>query len=564
MKTKYLNLLSVGSIFIAALPYLYFTFLNVDPLHDGWFTAPAVRIADSGLPYRDVVTSYGWVSPVILSLFSNIFGFHLVHSRVVGLLLLLGISCLFFVILRRRVGVRLASTLLSMWLIINLGQISRDSSSLPAWGFWPNQLLVLISLLGILFLTSKRSLSYSQVLVIGILAGISPWVRAQGALILIAILLVFFVHLSRSGNFSGLSKRLLLIGSTAFTFFLPLILIIISGSFNNFVWQTIEMPRTGEWVGMPKPLTWIVQNIGLASVFALSVIVVGILISKFNILTRYIVFLLTPLLYIVWKYPIVIGERSENIIIRKSQSVAYLYSNFHLFTFPVLVLLALFLVYSLFSLTTWLKNTRMIRENLALQIFCLSAPAVTLIYYNFGHVWGVTPLILISLVYSWKELASKFVAFAPTIRLLFIYTVIASFLATPQIYGRVFQQSFSYSAPGLELMRGQDVSQVHQVRKALRTISQIPRNQKVFFLCESALYSIIGERYISDNIFYSTSMTKFERRPNLYRKPKLETQYLVYCPGSYTLRVEEIPGTWTLASFSPDPGKSTLVVYKRS
>lgn len=561
---RYFNLLSAGCVVVASLPYLYFTFLNVDPLHDGWFTAPAVQIAEGGLPYKDVVTSYGWVSPVILSLISRILGFHLIFPRLFGLLLLFGISFLLFVILRRLVSFRWACGLLSMWLMINLGQSSKSPSSLPAWGFWPNQLLVLISLLGIFFLISRQSLSYSKIVLIGILAGISPWIRAQGMLTLVALLFVFLVHLSRREELSGGRKRLLLIGTTTFAFFLPLMLIIFTGSFHNFIWQTVEMPRTGEWVGMPKPLPWILQNIGLASMFAISVILFGVLLTKFKSASRYVVFVLAPILYLVWKHPFEVGERSGNLIFGKLQSITFLYSNYYFFTFSLLVLLAIFLVYSLYLVTIFFQNNRRIKDDLAFQIFCLSAPAVTLIYYNFGHVWGVTPLILIPLIYSLQEFLPRSVALAPTIRLLLIYSVTVSILATPQVYGRVFQQSFSYSAPGLELMRGHDANQVHQVREALRTISQIPRNQKVFFLCESALYSIIGDRYISDNIFYSTSMTKFERRPSLYREPKLETQYLVYCPGSYTLTVDEIPGTWTLASFSPDPGTSTLVVYKRS
>lgn len=563
IRRNYQIFLGSGSILIASLPYVFLSFLNVDPLHDGWFSSPGVRIAEGGLPYRDVVTSYGWVSPAILAVVTKIFGFHLLSSRIIGLLLLFGISWLLFSVLRRILSFRVASLLLSMWLLINLGQVSRDRDSLVSWGFWPNQLLVLISLLGIFYITSGKALSNSKVLLIGTLAGISPWIRAQGILILLALILVFLVNLDRSKGPSNRGKKILLIGSSTITFILPLIFVIVSGSFDYFIWQTIEMPRTGEWVGMPKLLPWILQNIGLAFVFALSAAVFGCLLSRFKFPIRFAGLLMAPILYLIWKNPIEIGPRSDHLVVRKLQSIANLYSNFYFFTYPVLVLLAVFLVYSLYSFTVIARNYRHINDNLALQVFCLSAPAVTLIYYNFGHIWGVTPLILTALAYSHREFLPGFVPSVPTIRFLFIYALIVSIFAAPQIYGKVMQQSFSYRSPGLEFMRGHDATQVRQVREAFQTISRIPRNQKAFFLCEYALYSIPGGHFLSDNIFYSTSMTKFQNRPEIYRFPKTKTKYLIYCPGAYTLRVDALPGFWSVASFSPDSDRTSFVVYQR-
>ena len=543
-------------------PYIYYTFMNIDPLHDGWFTSPATAIANGAIPYKDVVTSYGWVSPVILSVIVKIGGFHLIYFRLLGLFLLLLICVLFFLILRSYVGIGKAGLALSMWLLINLGGISRDSNSLPAWGFWPNQLIVAISLLAIYLLVTRKDFRLRSILVLGFLAGVSPWIRGQGLLTLLSVLVAVSQSISVQ-EFRRAAKHwvLFLLVSIA-TFLAPFIFLIRYSALRDFLWQTVEMPRTGEWVGMPNPITWIFQNIGLSFGFLFVVSVCAFFVSRFKVPQKVFFVWLSLFLLVLWNLRLDSESHSTNFIFRKMQSFAHLYVNYNYFSFPILVILGIFLL-----LVTY-KGFQYLRFNLNtprsdFNIYILSVPAVTLIYYNFGHLWGVSPLIIVTLFhyYSNSTLNSKLVS--QILTCLVSYSVIVSALAIPQIYSNMIGKTYAYNAPGLEFMRGQNRLQVRDVTTSINIIRRIPKSDKAFFLCENALYSVSKNRYISDNIFYGTSMTKFDLRSLAYKVPRRDTRFLIYCPGSNTIEVGQLPGKWEMADFSSKSDFRDVQIFKR-
>jgi hypothetical protein len=104
---------------------------------------------------------------------------------------------------------------------------------------------------------------------------------------------------------------------------------------------------------------------------------------------------------------------------------------------------------------------------------------------------------------------------------------------------------------------------VNDVSRSVEIIRNIPRGENSFFFCENALYAISEGRYISDNIFYGTSMTKFDLRPEVYKTPSAETRYLIYCPGSRSIDIEHLPGKWTIAEFSSETNFLGVQIYKR-
>jgi hypothetical protein len=547
---------------ISFFPYIYFSFFNVDPIHDGWFTSPATAIADGATPYKDVITSYGWVSPVFFTLIIKLGGFHLIYFRLFGLLLHVLICLTFFLILRHFLDSGKASLIISMWLLINLGQLTRDPSSLPAWSFWPNQLIVLISLLSIYFLVVREDFRLRIVLILGILAGISPWVRAQGLLTLVAVLFVVTLHLWSTKSRDSLRVWIFFIFAIGITVGTPLAFIIKGGAFNNFRWQTIDMPRTGEWVGMPNPTTWILQNIGLSFIFLIAVVACALLLSRVELSPKVFTLGLSLLLLFLWKMRLNSESHSTNFLHRKLESLAHLYVNYNFFTFPLLVMLGLFILVVMYKGLRFLRLS-LDRPRSEFAIYILSLPAVTLIYYNFGHLWGVTPLIFLSLLHLYLEKSFSLPIQSRFVTIIFIYSMVVSLLALPQIYGRMLTPSYSYNVPGLELMRGQDVNQVSNVSRSIELIRNIPSEEKAFFFCEYALYSISKGRYISDNIFYGTSMTKFDLRPVVYKGPDAATRYIIYCHGSNSIDIGHLPGKWALAEFSPDANFLGVQIYKR-
>ena len=547
---------------ISFFPYVYFTFFNVDPLHDGWFTSPAMALAHGAVPYRDVITSYGWVSPVVFSLIIKLAGFHLIYFRIIGLVLHALICIIFYLTLRNFVDSIKASVITSIWLLINLGQLTRDHNSLPAWSFWPNQLIVLISLLTIYFLVVRRDFRLRTILTLGTLAGLAPWVRAQGLLTLAAALLVVTQHLWSIRSRESLRVGIYFFSVSIIAVSAPLAFIIKNAAFSNFRWQTIDMPRTGEWVGMPNPITWIFQNIGLSFSFLTVVTACAFLVSRFEITPKVFCGGLSLALIILWKMRLASESHSANFLYRKLQSFAYLYVNFNYFSFPLLVMFALFILVVIYKGFRYL-SFRPGSPRADFNIYILSVPSITLIYYNFGHLWGVAPLLVLSLMHFYSGKKLSLVTLKNFVTILTTYSIVVSVLALPQIYGRMLAPSYSYNVPGLEFMRGQDANQVNDVSRSVELIRNIPTGEKAFFFCENALYAVSGNRFISDNIFYGTSMTKFELRPEVYRVPRTDTRYLIYCPGSNTIDVGQLPGKWELAEFSPKTRFSGVQIYKK-
>ena len=136
-------------------------------------------------------------------------------------------------------------------------------------------------------------------------------------------------------------------------------------------------------------------------------------------------------------------------------------------------------------------------------------------------------------------------------------------IAVPQVYQNLYKPTLSYSASGLSGMSGQDSRQVVEVRNALHSLSQLPDQSIVFFLCKDALYSTIEGRYLSDNLFYSSTMTRFDKRSASYRKPTAETDFVVYCPGSDTVKVSDLSGNWVVSDFSDNTPQSVIQIYER-
>jgi hypothetical protein len=557
------NALAWLSLILAITPYLYFAFLNVDPLHDGWFSTPAVSLSEGGVPYRDVVTSYGWFTPALIGSVIKIFGFQLLYFRLIGVFFLLGICALFIILLRKSLGFNKSLVAVSIWLMIGLGQMTKDPQALPAWGLWPNQIIILGSLVLIYILLRTDNFSFSTLTLIGLIAGLAPWIRAQGILILAASLFVFAIRLYQS-NSPNKSLRVIQLFSVSLTAFsAPFLYLLETGAIDEWFWQTIEMPRTGEWIGMPNPADWAIQNFGLAISVTLALFLVSNVLRLLKVSGNKMIILFAPFLILISIFPVAKAPIDGSLVIRKVHSVLYLYSNYHFYTLPVLVILSvtLFLVFKILQ-KTFITRGRFLFEMPSL-VAILGIPTLTLVYYNFGHLWGVAPLLVLSILYYWKPRGDSLSYFGHFQQTVSAYSIIVALIAVPQVSQNLYKPTFPYSTTGLSGMSGQDNQQVVEVRNALYSLSQLPEQSIVFFLCKDALYSTIEGRYLSDNLFYSSMMTRFDKRSPSYRKPSAETNFVVYCSGGDTVEVSDLPGNWVLSDFTDNTPQSGLQIYER-
>lgn len=550
-------------LILALFPYGCFVFLNVDPLHDGWFSAPATALADGGVPYRDVVTSYGWFTPALLATIVNVFGFQLLYFRLISLLLLMGICFLSILIAKKSVGLNKALGIVSIWLLIGLGQMTKDPQALPAWGLWPNQFIIFGTLLLVYLLLRSNNLSYSTLTLIGLIAGLTPWIRAQGILIFASALLVFTVRIYQSIDSNRSPKIFHLFSVSFLAFSAPFLYLLLTGAVDQWFWQTIEMPRSGEWVGMPDPAVWIVQNFGLSIILTLGLFLVSLVLGLFKMSSKKVVMLLAPVLVLISIFPVPRAQLDDSEVIRNVHSLLFLYSNYHFFTLPVLIILTsiLLLVFRILWKTLVTRGRNLIEMPTLVAI--LGIPPLSLVYYNFGHLWGVAPLLFLSILHYRKQNDGHSSLFRRFPRVVIVYSVLVALIAIPQVYTNLAKPTSAYSASGLAGMKGQDNQQVLGVKNAIQSLSRLPKDSLVFFLCEDAFYSTFGGRYLSDNPFYSTSMTRYELRSLENRFPSSETNFVVYCPGSNTIPVEQLPGDWVLSDFKGNLFSAGLQIYER-
>jgi hypothetical protein len=238
-----------------------------------------------------------------------------------------------------------------------------------------------------------------------------------------------------------------------------------------------------------------------------------------------------------------------------------LYTNFNFYNLPILVILCA----TLLLLFKILQNSLATRGRVLVEtptlVAALGLPTLTLVYYNFGHLWGVAPLLIIIILHYWKSRAHSFSRTLHFRQVVWIYSILVALIAIPQVYLNLVKPTFAYSASGLSGMRGQDSQQVIGVDNAIDSLSRLPKGDLVFFLCEDAFYSITDEKYISDNLFYSSSMTRFDKRSSRFRVPSAETNFIVYCPGANTISITDFPGSWVLSDLTSS--KSNLQIYER-
>lgn len=553
----------IGLFFLIGLtPYVFYSFLNLDPLHDGWFTAPATALADGRVAYRDVVTSYGWFTPAFFAAIVKSFGFQLLYFRLAGLLLLVGICAFFVLLVQKSIGLNKSLAIVSVWLLIGLGQMTKDPLALPSWGLWPNQFLIIASLL-LIYLLLRSELTFPMLAFTGLIAGLAPWVRAQGILLLASALFVFTIRIYQSNSPKKPLRIIQLFSVTFVTFIIPFFYLLRNDAINEWYWQTIEMPRTGEWIGMPNPVDWVIQNMGLAIILTFALLIVSTLLMFLRLSARNLVFLFAPVLILLSIFPITKAPLEGSLVVRKIHSLLYLYTNFNFYNLPVLVILCA----TLFIFFKILQNSLATHGRALVEIPTLVAalgfPALTLVYYNFGHLWGVAPILVVIILHYWKSRGDSFSMVSHFRQVVLIYSILVALIAIPQVYLNLVKPTYPYSASGLSGMRGQDSQQVVGVNNAIQSLSKLPEDNSVFFLCEDAFYSTIDGRYISDNLFYSSSMTRFDKRSLSFRIPSAKTNFVVYCPGTNTISITDFSGSWVLSDLTSGQSKTSLQIYER-
>ena len=223
----------------------YFSFLGVDPHHDGIMLKPASDIARGQMLFRDTFTQYGALTTLLQAWVVAVFG----HSLVVINLLTVFFYGLIAVMLWLIWSLFLPPNLATIACVIWLFQAPYHD---PGYAFlpWPSvyalffQLLTLYTLL--LFLKTKKIVWQ---LIAGVATALTFWSRQPVGFLLMGGIIFYFVILRfKKYKLPSLMSFFL---SYIFTHSVFFIWIIQHNAFSDWFYQTIRFPAT--WATSASP-----------------------------------------------------------------------------------------------------------------------------------------------------------------------------------------------------------------------------------------------------------------------------------------------------------------------
>lgn len=546
------ELLLYVAIILALATHGFLAFLNADPLHDGWFLAPAVEVASSDTSwfYRDVLTPYGFVTPALQSILVEIFGVQLLPSRLAAFFLTVLTAIVLAKALSIHLSLRTSLILVLAHLLISLGQLTKSPDS-AALGMWPNSLMLPVFLFGYVAILKWERWHPALLATAALAVASLPWIRAQGALFSI-IWIIGFLALHRN-------KRLPKTTALVFTLWAavtlaPLVWVSWIGALDDFFWQTVLMPATREWVGMPNPADWVFEFGGATLLVGGGIYVIGYLLSRvtarksrgevgFQVAS--IISLAT--IGLVWLL-------AESSLFSAEGNFLRLFSETYVFAAPSMALAFLMLVL-LPSLAIRLRRHLILEDVI---VYSLLASTITLVYYNFFHIIGLLPVLLLAAVHFKEDFRKPDIGSATVITWVTCGLAAVSLIQTFQLVSRDF---YPYSSGILTGMFGTEENRVEQIDSNFAALSGVPHDEEIFFDCGSPLYSLANGAYMSDNLFYSNIMSEFERRAEIYQMPADGTRYWVTCDPK---RASSVNGPdWSPLGDVEDPHLD-VVIYERS
>jgi len=174
---------------VILLSILKITF-QVDPIHDGTFYSSGFALTQNLLIYKDIATSYGPITHLFSAILINFFGTSLMVHRIGWLLLQLFIALISFKLLMIKLNFNKSFFLAISLILLDPNAMGISLGYVHASRYWPNQIIVLTSLIVVLLvykiLSLKRNLNF-LIFLLGMINCLFPFIRAQSSVIFIFI-----------------------------------------------------------------------------------------------------------------------------------------------------------------------------------------------------------------------------------------------------------------------------------------------------------------------------------------------------------------------------------------
>ena len=263
---------------VIILSILKITF-QVDPIHDGTFYSSGFALNENLLIYKDLATSYGPITHLFSAMLINFFGTSLIVHRIGWLVLQFFIVLISFKLLLLKLSFNKSFFVAFSLLILDPNTVGVSLGYVNASRYWPNQIIVLVSLIVVFLVYKILSLHHNLNFLVFLLGAINclfPLVRAQSSIISIFVtgfVLYLFKNNPKSllyfllGTFTGLASLMAILSKYM--------------DFGEFIKQTLILPLD------PSVPYSKFDSIGTARFFVIVLLSVGFF---------YLVFLTTKLL----------------------------------------------------------------------------------------------------------------------------------------------------------------------------------------------------------------------------------------------------------------------------
>ena len=246
IKSKVFLIMQVGLVFLLTISIAgYFSFLGVDPHHDGIMLKPASDIAKGQMLFRDTFNQYGALTTIFQSWTLTVFGHYLIVIKLLTVFFYGLIAVVLWLIWSLFLPEVLATGACSIWLFL-APYHHPDCYFLP----WSSvyalffQLVTLYSLLR--FLQTKKNLWQ---IIAGISIALTFWCRQPVGVFLFGSVL-FFLFILRLKKYKIGSMSLFYI-SCVLTHSIFIIWLCVNNAFFDWIQQTIYIPTV--WaIGSPR------------------------------------------------------------------------------------------------------------------------------------------------------------------------------------------------------------------------------------------------------------------------------------------------------------------------
>ena len=379
-----------GVFLLTLIIYLPFSRLGVDPHHDGIMLTPALVVARGGVIHRDIFSQYGPITAYLQAVFVWIFGPHLLSIRIASATYLSLAIALLYSSWRRIFGEGMA--LFAYLLMISSSYFFVSNSPMHPWS---SDVMLFLQALTIYLLVVGQSFQDKRASVFtyvgGFVLGLQFANRYVAAFLMLIGLSLYYLIYKKKGL---LHLWLGVVTSTSTT----LLLLSLSGSYNEWYFQAIQFPRnwvsdvsgSGGWLAIRGAIV----SHALPGAALLLMIVLGFNVasSRFKSLTslqRVLIVLFTTLLLVV---------TSPNL------TVPYWNTRDILWTFAGLLLVA----------TPWYFlrfQNRVVNETTGEAVLFIAAAAASTAIFPISDIrhlyWGLIPSIGPGLMFLKSHISLK-------------------------------------------------------------------------------------------------------------------------------------------------------------